>query len=151
MLNKEKELHILTFNQNKDITPDTVIPIEKINGPVLLISSKHDAVWESYKSSVIMEKRLSETSFPYSHKHKKAAFRETYRVLKKGGSFIACFYIKGESKITDSLVRYFLAKKGWFTPPFDTADKLKKRLQKAYDLTYFNVEGSMVYFCAVKR
>ena len=69
MLNKEQELHILTFNQNKDITPDTVIPIEKINGPVLLISSKHDAVWESYKSSVIMEKRLSETSFPYAHKH----------------------------------------------------------------------------------
>ena len=82
---------------------------------------------------------------------KKAAFRETYRVLKKGGSFIACFYIKGESKITDSLVRYFLAKKGWFTPPFDTADKLKKRLHKVYDLTDFNVEGSMVYFCAVKR
>ena len=69
MLKKEKELHILTFNKNKDITPETVIPIEKINGPVLFLSSKHDAVWESYKSSVIMEKRLSEVSFPYTHKH----------------------------------------------------------------------------------
>ena len=82
---------------------------------------------------------------------KKAAFRETYRVLKKGGRFIACFYIKGESKITDSLVRNFLVKKGWFTPPFDTADKLRKRLQKVYDITDLAVEGSMVYFCAVKR
>ena len=69
MLKKEKELHILTFNKNKDITPDTVIPIERINGPVFFLSSKHDAVWESYKSSVIMEKRLSEISFPYAHKH----------------------------------------------------------------------------------
>jgi hypothetical protein len=72
-------------------------------------------------------------------------------VLKKGGRFVACFYIKGESKITDSLVRNFLVKKGWFTPPFDTADKLRKRLQKVYDITDFTVEGSMVYLCAVKR
>jgi hypothetical protein len=69
MLKKEKELHILTFNQNKNITPDTIIPIEKIKGPVLFLSSRHDAVWESYKSGVIMEKRLSEVSFPYVHKH----------------------------------------------------------------------------------
>lgn len=69
MLKKEKELHILTFNKNKDITPDTIIPIEKIKGPVLLLSSKHDAVWESYKSSVIMEKHLSDMAFPYAHKH----------------------------------------------------------------------------------
>lgn len=82
---------------------------------------------------------------------KRAAFREIDRVLKKGGRFIACFYIEGGSKITDSLVRYFLVKKGWFTPPFDTAETLKKRLQKAYDLTDLKVEGSMVYFCAVKR
>ena len=73
------------------------------------------------------------------------------KLLKKGGRFIACFYIKGESKITDSLVRNFLVKKGWFTPPFDTAGKLRKRLQKVYYLTDLSVEGSMVYLCAVKR
>ncbi len=82
---------------------------------------------------------------------KKAAFRETYRVLKKGGKFIACFYIRGESRITDSLVKNILVRKGWFTPPFDTAQKLKKRLEKAYDLISFKTEGSIVYFCAVKR
>ena len=72
-------------------------------------------------------------------------------MLKKGGRFIACFYIRVESKITDSLVRNFLVKKGWFTPPLDTADKLRKHLQKVYDITDLAVEGSMVYFCAVKR
>lgn len=82
---------------------------------------------------------------------KKAAFRETYRVLKKGGKFIACFYIKGESNITDSLVRNILVKKGWFTPPFDTAQRLRERLEKVYDVIDFRVEGSIVYFCSVKR
>ena len=82
---------------------------------------------------------------------KKAAFRETYRVLKKGGKIIACFYIRGESGITDSLVKNILVRKGWFTPPFDTAQRLRKRLEKGYDILDFTVEGSMVYFCAIKR
>ena len=82
---------------------------------------------------------------------KKSAFRETYRVLKKGGLFIGCYYIKGRSAITDSLVSRVLVKKGWFTPPFDSENQLKRRLEKVYDLKEFNVDGSIVYFCAVKR
>ena len=69
MLMKEKELHILTFNKGKKVTPETVIPVEKINGPVLLLSSKQDEVWESYKSAAIMEKQLSDTKFRFAHKH----------------------------------------------------------------------------------
>lgn len=46
---------------------------------------------------------------------KERAFRETWRVLKNGGTFIACFYIKEKSKITDWLVKNILSKKGWFT------------------------------------
>ena len=82
---------------------------------------------------------------------KRSAFRETYRVLKRGGKFIGCYYICGESGITDTLVSKILVRKGWFTPPFDTAAKLRRRLEKVYDLIEFHVEGSMVYFCAVKR
>lgn len=82
---------------------------------------------------------------------KKSAFRETYRVLKKGGKFIGCYYSKGESAVTDNLVNRVLVKKGWFTPPFDTAAQLKKRLAKVYELQEFHVDGSMVYFCTVKR
>jgi hypothetical protein len=53
--------------------------------------------------------------------------------------------------ITDSLVSRVLVKKGWFTPPFDSENQLKRRLEKVYDLKEFNVDGSIVYFCAVKR
>ena len=69
MLLKEKELHILTFNRGKKVTPETIIPVERINGPVLLISSKHDEVWESYQSACIMEKKLTDAAFPFAHKH----------------------------------------------------------------------------------
>ncbi|MBP5604885.1 MAG: class I SAM-dependent methyltransferase, partial [Ruminiclostridium sp.] len=55
------------------------------------------------------------------------AFSEMTRVLKKGGKLVACFYIRGRSKVTDALVKNVLAKKGWFTPPFDTSGELMRR------------------------
>lgn len=81
---------------------------------------------------------------------KQKAFRETCRVLKSGGDFIACFYIKGKSKKTDWLVKNILAKKGWFTPPFQTEEELKNTLQKMYKEVELHVDGSMAYFHCVK-
>ena len=78
--------------------------------------------------------------------HKEKAFAETHRVLKKDGLFIACFYIKGKSKITDWLVRNILSKKGWFTPPFQTEEELRDILKKLYKNVELYVDGSMVYF-----
>ena len=81
---------------------------------------------------------------------KQKAFSETCRVLKSGGDFIACFYIKGKSKRTDWLVKNILAKKGWFTPPFQTEEELKNTLQKMYKKVELHVDGSMAYFHCVK-
>lgn len=81
---------------------------------------------------------------------KQKAFSETCRVLKSGGDFIACFYIRGKSKRTDWLVKNILAKKGWFTPPFQTEEELKNTLQKMYKEVELHVEGSMAYFHCVK-
>ena len=69
VLLKEKELHIIAFNRDKDVTPETVIPIERIKAPILLLSSKHDEVWPSFESAELMEKKLTEIGFPYPHKH----------------------------------------------------------------------------------
>ena len=82
--------------------------------------------------------------------NKDKAFQETWRVLKTGGKFIACFYIKGEVGITDWLVKHILAKKGWFTPPFQTREGLKGILGKLYQDTEFYVDGAMVYFICHK-
>ena len=63
---------------------------------------------------------------------KNAAFRETFRVLKKGGTFCGCFYISGEFARTDWFVRHMYVPKGFFTPPFETKESLEKRLRSLY-------------------
>ena len=81
---------------------------------------------------------------------KDKAFQETWRVLKNGGIFIACFYIKGKSRITDWLVKKILSKKGWFTPPFHTENELKIILEKFYRNIDIHIDGSIVYFKCIK-
>lgn len=82
---------------------------------------------------------------------KEKAYSEMHRVIKKGGAFIACFYIRGKSRITDFLVRNILSAKGWFTPPFETEESLRARLEQDYRIEEFCIEGSMVWFKAVRK
>lgn len=63
---------------------------------------------------------------------KNAAYQETYRVLKKGGTFCGCFYVRGEMKKTDRFTNKVFVPKGAFTPPFETKDSLKERLASMY-------------------
>lgn len=69
MFMEEKEMHIISFNRDKDVTPESIIPIEKIKAPILILSSKNDSVWPSYESGIYIEKKLEESGFPYEHKH----------------------------------------------------------------------------------
>ena len=63
---------------------------------------------------------------------KEAAYRETRRVLKKGGTFCGCFYVQGGCKRTDWFIRHLYQPKGFFTPPYETEESLRKRLSKIY-------------------
>ena len=75
---------------------------------------------------------------------------ETYRVLRKGGIFCGCFYIRDEFKRTDWFVRHMYVPKGFFTPPFETQESLRDRLKGLYsqaDVHAVNAEG---IFCCVK-
>lgn len=69
MFMEEKEMHIITFNRDKDVSPESLIDIGNIKAPVLMLSSRNDTVWPSYESSVYMEKKFTEINFPYAHKH----------------------------------------------------------------------------------
>lgn len=81
---------------------------------------------------------------------KEKAFRETFRVLKNGGTFIGCFYVKGACKRTDFLVNCFLAPRGWFTPPFQTFSDLKRLLNNHYSTVNLYHEHSIAYFWCKK-
>ncbi|MDO4284494.1 MAG: class I SAM-dependent methyltransferase [Eubacteriales bacterium] len=82
---------------------------------------------------------------------KEEAYGEIRRVLRRGGRLLACFYVRGESRVTDALVGAVLARKGWFTPPFETVSSLRARLQADYEIEEFHVKGSMVWFGVVKK
>lgn len=81
---------------------------------------------------------------------KAKAFSETARVLKQGGSFIGCFYVKGQCKRTDFIVSSFLAKRGWFTPPFQSLEELRTKLRAIYTQVEIGNQKSMAYFRCVK-
>lgn len=79
---------------------------------------------------------------------KEAAYRETFRVLKPGGVFCGCFYIEGENKRTDWFIRKLYTPKGFFTPPYETADSLKARLEQMYtQVTLDSVESMACFAC----
>ena len=79
---------------------------------------------------------------------KDAAYKETYRVLKKGGTFCGCFYIQGGCKRTDWMIRHIYIPKGYFTLPFETKESLNERLSGMYaDVTVSSVEGMGCFCC----
>ena len=79
---------------------------------------------------------------------KEAAWRETYRVLKKGGTFCGCFYIQGGCKRTDRFIKKLYVPKGFFTPPFETDDSLWERLTGMYEeVSVSSVEGMGCFRC----
>lgn len=81
---------------------------------------------------------------------KEAAYRETCRVLKPGGVFCGCFYIRGENRRTDWFIKRLYTPKGFFTPPFETADSLLARLSALYETARVEAEQAMACFACRK-
>ncbi len=79
---------------------------------------------------------------------KEAAYRETYRVLRKGGTFTGCFYIKGACSRTDWFIEKLYQPRGFFTPPYETEDSLRERLSGMYSEAHVShVEGIGCFTC----
>ena len=79
---------------------------------------------------------------------KEAAYRETFRVLKKGGTFCGCFYIRGCCKRTDWMIDHLYVPRGFFTPPFETRESLQARLSGMYaSAAVEHIEGIGCFRC----
>jgi len=79
---------------------------------------------------------------------KEAAYRETFRVLKPGGTFCGCFYIQGGCARTDRFIKKLYVPRGFFTPPFETESSLRERLKSMYSqVNVTSVEGMGCFRC----
>lgn len=81
---------------------------------------------------------------------KEAAYAETYRVLKQGGTLCGCFAVMGENWRTDWIIKHIYTPMGYCTPPFETAESLRQRLEKMYREVRISTVESMAVFSAVK-
>ena len=77
-----------------------------------------------------------------------AAYDETFRVLKTNGTFCGCMYVKGQNSWTDFFVKNFCERFHYFTPPYETIETLKERLNKSYKYVKItNVESFAGFVC----
>ena len=81
---------------------------------------------------------------------KEAAYRETFRVLKKGGTFCGCFYIRDECRRTDWFIRHLYQPKGFFTAPYETQSSLRERLSQMYETAEVTAVEGIGCFCCRK-
>ena len=81
---------------------------------------------------------------------KEAAYRETCRVLKPGGTFCGCFYVEGAYPRTDRLIRRLYQPMKFFTTPYETVDSLEARLRKSYAQVTVGHVKSIVWFVCRK-
>ncbi len=83
--------------------------------------------------------------------NKEKAFAEIDRVLKPAGTFVGCYYIKGENKRTDWFINNFYVPRNYFTHPFQNLDEVKKELSKKYIIKRLKTLGAIVYFECIKN
>ena len=81
---------------------------------------------------------------------KAAAFSETRRVLRSGGTFCGCMYVTGENPRTDFFVENFCERAGFFSPPYETPATLQDRLNELYSRAEVTQVESFAGFVCTK-
>lgn len=86
-----KEYNLLSINTGKQVVAPSVIKIEKVNGPVLLFSTKADTVWPSAESGKKLDLRLTQAGFPFPHRHICFTYM-SHLMLEVGNGFVRLLF-----------------------------------------------------------
>jgi esterase/lipase len=63
------EFRVIQNYEAMDVTDESIIPVERIHGPILLLSSSVDTVWPSTESGKKICRRLKKHAFKYPYRH----------------------------------------------------------------------------------
>lgn len=96
MILKNMEFNIYEVNAGKEIVPDSLIPVEKIQAPILMFSAKKDTVWPSEESCRYICGRLKENSFGYRYRH--VSFEDMSHMMVEYLDLPMKLFIKSERK-----------------------------------------------------
>jgi len=103
MMWEAKEYNIFKVNTEKIVLPESIIPIEKIEAPILMFSTSVDTIWPSEESCEKLVARLSENGFLYPCRH--ICFEHmSHMMLEYCGSQIKWF-IKSEKQYPEACAR----------------------------------------------
>lgn len=87
----------------------------------------------------------------HSFSQKEKAVEEINRILKSGGNFSGCFYVKGRRKISDFIVNASLKRTNLFAPPFYTGEEYIKLFGNYFNFRKKEFCRSFFLFDALKN
>jgi SAM-dependent methyltransferase len=65
----------------------------------------------------------------HAFRDKQGAIKEMRRVVREQGTLLAGFYVRGVRRRADWIVKHFMSRRGFFTPPFLHIDDIASELE----------------------
>jgi dienelactone hydrolase len=107
------------------------IPVERINGPVLLISGKDDAMWPSTRLAEIARRRLEQHHFPHPYRH--LAYADAGHMI--GTPYLPTTVLASRHPLTGELFAYGGTPKGYAAAREDSWREILKMLSETFGPT----------------
>ena len=108
------------------------IPVERINGPVLLISGKDDAMWPSTRMAEIARRRLEEHHFRHPYRH--LAYAGAGHMI--GTPYLPTTVLASRHPLTGEMFAYGGTPKAYAAAREDSWREILKLLAETFGPTY---------------
>jgi len=106
------------------------IPVERINGPVLMISGKDDAMWPSTRLAEIARRRLEKTGFGHEYRH--LAYEDAGHMI--GTPYTPSTIVASRHALTGGLNAYGGSPAGYAAAREDSWRAILQTLDRAFSV-----------------